>query len=261
VLVTDVPHRDPVALYSYVMSPYAAKVHCFLLYKRIPFEPFYINPRHVRQDLPVGHQIPVVTIGGESRADSTPIGLWLDERFPDAPRLLPAAGEEREQLLEIDDWISRSLIPGSFRFFPGDGLDRWLGGWRLGRVMSRTARGGLPLSLRAAWPLLIRRVPFVQRLLAMADDGLPLAESKRHLYRRFAELLAGGPFVAGRAAPSLPDLAAYPQFALYWATGFRGSEDILEHPKIMDWLGRMKPHVTGTPPLVPAVVRERELPP
>jgi glutathione S-transferase len=256
----DDPRREPVTLYTYAMSPYAAKVHCFLLYKRVPFEPFYINPLRVKRDLPVGHQIPVVTIADESRADSTPIGLWLDERFPDAPRLLPEAGDERERLLKIDDWISHCLIPGSFRFFPGDGLDHWRNGWRLARVMDRTARGGLPLALRAAWPVVIRRVAFVRRLLAMADDGLPLAESKRRLYRRFVELLDGGPFLAGRDAPSLPDLAAYPQFALFWATGFRGSEDILEHPAIMDWLARMKPHVAGTPPLVPDAVRERELP-
>ena len=94
----------------------------------------------------------------------------------------------------------------------------------------------------------------------MADDGLPLAESKRRLYRRFVELLEGGRYLAGRSTPSLPDFAAYPQFALFWATGFRGSEDILAHPEIMAWLGRMKPHVTGAPPLVPEVVRERELP-
>ena len=74
-----------VRLYTYAMSPYAAKVHCFLLYKGLDFECFYINPLRVAKDLPVGRQIPVLTIDGESRADSTPIGLWLDERFPEPP--------------------------------------------------------------------------------------------------------------------------------------------------------------------------------
>jgi hypothetical protein len=36
------------------MSPFAAKVHCFLLYKRLDFECFYINPLRVKQDLPLG---------------------------------------------------------------------------------------------------------------------------------------------------------------------------------------------------------------
>ena len=95
---------DPIRLYTYAMSPYAAKVHCFLLYKGLDFECFYINPLRVSKDLPVGRQIPVVTVEGESRADSTPIGPWLDELFPDRPRLLPREGEERERLLVIDDW-------------------------------------------------------------------------------------------------------------------------------------------------------------
>jgi glutathione S-transferase len=201
-----------------------------------------------------------VTIGDESRADSTPIGLWLDERFPELPRLLPESGDERERLLKIDDWITHCLIPGSFRFFPGEGLDRWLNGWRLSHVMNKTARGGLPLMLRAAWPLFIQRVPFVRRLLEMADDGLPLQESKRKRYRQFIAHLDAGPFLAGRAMPSLADLAAYPQFALFYVTGFRGSEDILEYPEIMSWLRRMGRYVSGTPPLVPAIVRKRELP-
>jgi glutathione S-transferase len=249
-----------VKLYTYAMSPFAAKVHCFLLYKRVPFECFYINPFRLRHDLPVGHQIPVVTIGDESRRDSTPIGLWLDEQFPELPRLLPESGDERERLLELDDWVSQRLIPGSFRLFPGEGFDRFYNGWMLSNVMGKTASGGIPAPLRAAWPFFIKRVGFVRRLLAMADDGLPLAESKRKLYRQFIEHLDGGPFVAGRTSPSLPDLAAYPQFALFYMTGFRGGEDILDYAEIMEWLARMRPYVSSMPPLVPAAVRKRELP-
>ena len=113
-----------IRLYSYAMSPFAAKVHCFLLFKRLDFECFYINPLRVEQDLPIGRQIPVVTVGEESRADSTPIGLWLDELFPDTPRLLPQASDERAQLLDVDGWISDHLIPGSFRSYPGAGVNR-----------------------------------------------------------------------------------------------------------------------------------------
>ena len=248
-----------IRLYSYAMSPYAAKVHCFLLYKRLDFECFYINPLRVRRDLPVGRQIPVLSVGDESRADSTPIGLWLDERFPDRPALLPAGGAERERLVAVDDWITDRLIPGSFRSYPGEGLDRVLNGWKLSFVMSKTARGGLPLPLRAIWPLLIKRVGFVKRMIQQADDGLPIGTSKRKLYREFLAHLGERPFVGGNA-PALPDLAAYPQFALYYATGFRGGEDIREEPALMEWLARMRPFVSGTPELVPAQVRVRELP-
>ncbi len=242
------------------MSPFASKVHCFLLYKRLDFECFYINPLRVAKDLPVGRQIPVVTVGTESRADSTPIGLWLDELFPDQPPLLPNDAEERERLMAIDAWVSDSLIPGSFRSYPGVGINRFLNGWKLSNVMAHTARGGLPLWLRAAWPLIIGRVRFAQRLVAMADNGLPVREAKFKLYDEFLAHLGEGPFLGGRDAPSLPDLSAYPQFALYYATGFRGGEDILERPELMKWMGRMRPYVEGEPPLVPAVVRKRDLP-
>jgi glutathione S-transferase len=122
-----------IRLYSYAMSPYASKVHCFLLYKQLDFECFYINPLRVRRDLPLGHRIPVLTVDGESRADSTPIGLWLD-------------------------------------------------------------------------------------------------------------------------------LAAYPQLALFYATGFRGGEDVRERPALIEWLARVRPYVSGEPPLLPDSVRTRDLP-
>lgn len=252
--------KKRVTLYTWAMSPFAAKVHCFLLFKAIPFECFYIHPFRVKQDLPTGSQIPVLTIGNESRADSTPIGLWLDERFPDAPRLLPDDGGARDELLKIDDWVTHCLIPASFRLFPGNGLDRVINSWKLSEVMGKTASGGLPWTVRAAWPLVVTWMPFARQLRAMADDGLPLDASKRKVYGAFIRLLEGGPFLAGRTEPSLPDFAAYPQFALFHMTGFRGGGDILDYAEIMAWLGRMRPFVSGTPPLMPAPAREHDLP-
>ncbi len=66
--------------------------------------------------------------------------------------------------------------------------------------------------------------------------------------------------VTHRFIDSLPDLAAYPQFALYWAHGFHGATDIQEYPALMEWLARMRPYVSGEPALVPPAVRKRELP-
>jgi glutathione S-transferase len=252
---TPPAETPPIRLYTYVMSPYSAKVHCFLHYKQLDFECFYINPLRARKDLPVGKQIPALTIGEESRADSTPIGLWLDEQFPDRPRLLPSEGPERAKLIAADEWISNTLIPASFRSYPGKGIDHILNGWKLSRVMSKTARGGLPLPLRVAWPWLITNVGFVRRLIEQADDGRPVRESTHVLYDAFVKHLDGGPFVGGRDTPSMPDLAAYPQFALYFMTGFRGGDDVLEAPELMAWLTRMKPFVDREPALVPAHVR------
>lgn len=253
--------REPkIRLYTYAMSPYAAKVHCFLLYKRLSFECFYINPLRVRQDLPVGKQIPVLTVGQESRADSTPIGLWLDELFPDRPLLLPPNGEERDRLVALNDWVSNHVIPRTFRFYPGPGIDRFLNGWKLGHVMARTARGGIPLLIRAGWPLLIANVPFARRLVAMADDGLPVLEAKRKLYDDFVARLEGGAFLGGREVPSMADLSAYPQFALFFAIGFRGGDDILACPELVEWMRRMRAYVSGEPAFIPPHVQKWDLP-
>jgi hypothetical protein len=58
----------------------------------------------------------------------------------------------------------------------------------------------------------------------------------------------------------MPDLSAYPQFALFYSHGFRGGDDILAEPELMQWLERMGPSVSGEPPLVPPTLRRRELP-
>ncbi len=253
-----------IRLYTYAMSPYAAKVHSFLLYKGLDFECFYINPLWVKKDLPVGRQIPVLTVGDESRADSTPIGLWLDELFPDHPRLLPEDPEERARLLAIDEWVSESLIPASFRSYPGEGINRVLNGWKLSYVMGKTAQGGLPFLLRAAWPLMITRVGFVSRMIAQArSQAAPehsLREAKLALYEQFLAHLCEGPFIAGRQTPSLPDFAAWPQFAIYYEMDFRGSEDILAYPTLMTWLDRVRGYLTSEPLVIPAAVRKRVLP-
>jgi glutathione S-transferase len=249
-----------IRLYSYAMSPYASKVHCFLLFKQLDFECFYIHPMRVKEDLPVGRQIPVVTVDGESRADSTPIGLWLDALFPDTPALLPPDADERAEVLAIDDWISDHLIPASFRSYPGEGIDHFINGWHLSRVMANTARGGLAFYLRAAWPVIITRVGFVRRLLAQADDGRPVRESKFRLYDEFLARLAGGPFLAGRDTPSLADFSAFPQFALFHVMGFRGGDDILERPDLIAWMRRVAPFVEGQPPVFPPSVCRRALP-
>ncbi|MEN8159772.1 MAG: glutathione S-transferase family protein [Myxococcota bacterium] len=258
--MTSAPPKGSIRLYSYAMSPYAAKVHCFLLYKQLEFECFYVNPLRARRELPVGRQVPVLSVGDESRADSTPIGLWLDDLFPDSKRLLPDAPGEREHLLALDDWVTSRLIPGCFRSYPGEGVDRFVNGWNLSRVMANTAHSGLPWPMRLAWPLVITRVAFVNRLIAEANDGLPARESKWKLYEEFLARLEGGPFLGGREAPSLPDLAAYPQFALYHAHGFRRGDDILREPDLVAWLTRMRPHLRGEPPLVPPRLERRALP-
>lgn len=80
-----------IRLYSYALSPFAAKVHCYLCYKGLEFETFYVHPFKVRDELPLGCQVPVLEIDGEYKNDSTPIGLWLERKFPESQKLLPVS--------------------------------------------------------------------------------------------------------------------------------------------------------------------------
>ncbi len=244
-----------IRLYTYAMSPYAAKVHCFLLYKQIPFECVYVNPLRLKAELPMGTQVPVLTVDRVSRTDSTPIGLWLDELFPEHPLLLPKNEKERNALLAIDTWVSNRLIPGWFRAYPGEGFDSWINGWTLGKVMHRTAQGGLPPIFRWMWPLILKQVGFIRRLIAMTDTELPLQIAKRRLYEEFLTHLGQGPFLGQRPVPSLPDFSVYPLFTIYRAVGLRGTEDIGEWPMVLAWLERMRPYLVGEPPLVPPAIQ------
>lgn len=95
-------------LYSYALSPYAGKVHAFLNFKQLPFRVHYVNPLRAAKELDFTgqHFVPVVRIGEQWRADSTPIGLWLDEVFPELP-LLPEGDAERTAILAIDQWAKQ----------------------------------------------------------------------------------------------------------------------------------------------------------
>lgn len=245
------PER-PVTLYNFAMSPFGIKVHAFLLFKRVNFHVNYLNPITFKQEIPAGKQLPVVQVGSQSKADSTPIGLWLDEMFPDQPLLLPKEEPERQQLLAIDDWVTQRLIPITFRIpqEPGFNLSRIRNGWRLAHVMNQTCNGGLPKLLELAWPLVVSSQPFLKHMLAMAEPHKSIAVVKETMYGEFREHLAGGPFFGGRDTPSLPDLAAYPQFLIPWLVGMDDAEYFLEYSEIVSWLKRVQPWVAGNPPLM-----------
>lgn len=88
--------QEPITLYSYVLSPFAAKVHCFLLYKGVRFDCFYVNPLHVERDLPLAYQIGLHS--GDEVLDYPEIVSWMQRmgsHVSGGPPLLPAAVMKR----------------------------------------------------------------------------------------------------------------------------------------------------------------------
>lgn len=252
----------PITLYTFTMSPYAEKVHCYLQYKRLPFQCFYINPLRLKKDLPIGTQVPALTIGDKSKTDSSAIGLWLDDVFPDHARLLPEDPEQQKAILAIDQWVTHRLITSNFRNYPGVGVTprRVLNGWRLGQVLHKTSHGGVPLVLQAMWPLVLSQLGFLKDMVAMADTHVPLKSANCKIREEFLAHLGEGPFLGGMDRPSLADLSAYPQFVAPYVAGLRGAEEVLEYPEIVSWMHRVRGYLMDTPPLIPPVAVKREFP-
>ena len=102
------------ALYTYPTSPYGMKVGCYLKYKQLEYKFVPVNPvtnrqiRFTRQ-----RQVPVLKIGDEWRKESSDLGIWLHELFPERP-LLGQNEAQKHRIIEIDQWISHSFIPSVF---------------------------------------------------------------------------------------------------------------------------------------------------
>ena len=97
-------------LYSYNVSPYAAKIRAILRYKGLPFEERVVHPLH-RGELArrSGQQfVPVIDDGGRVIADSTHIARYLDEKYPEKP-ILPRDPALRGRALLLEEWADEGL--------------------------------------------------------------------------------------------------------------------------------------------------------
>ena len=183
----------------------------------------------------------MLKIGAEARNDSTPIGLWLDERFPERPPLLPEAGPERERLLEMDSEVTRHLIPLSFRLLIAFGepvgvrfRNRKLGA----RAVDQTTPGGY--RLRWLHPFMVSRIGFLRRQIEATDLNRPNGALLDDAAASIVAKLEGGAFMAGRDQPSLPDLSAFAVLSLPYLAGYVGADGIKRHPALMDWFARVR---------------------
>lgn len=249
---------DPlITLYSYITSPFAWKVHCYLLYKKLPFEIIYVNPANSAKELPMGTQIPVLKIGGETRNNSSALGFWLDDIYPETASLMPDDNLLKQEALEIDQFVSDTLILTVFyTIYPqlnGLRLTNISNTFRLGFCVDRTTTNGLPLGIRFLWPFFIRYTPFIRRIVAsIAKTGSVSACRKAALYYLETKL-EDRQFLAGTEQPSLADLSAWPQIAVPSMLGLSGFDDYLEYPNIKAWVIRIEAYMQPYP-CAPAIV-------
>jgi glutathione S-transferase len=103
-------------LFSYNVSPYAAKVRAVLRYKGVPFSERMVHPLQRGEVVRRSGQIavPVIDDDGTVVADSTRIVAFLDDRYPARP-VLPRdpALRARALLLEegFDEGLARTVQP------------------------------------------------------------------------------------------------------------------------------------------------------
>ncbi len=244
--------EDELQLYSHALSPYALKVRCYLLYKELPFTPIYIRPGARGKQLPVGRIVPVLCLGDDCRNESSELGIWLDEQYPDTRPLL--AGD-RETVLLSDQWVTDRLIPTVFRVLLGHGdsfFTRARKRWSASSALNQTVPGGVSLKFRINHLRFIHRAPFIARLIEQTDLSLSNRELIDTMAIEFEEQLQGGPFLHASDVPTLADLSALPQIIV---PRLRGTgDDLLPGQAVRDWVDRMLAQLPNYLELLPDVL-------
>lgn len=97
-------------LYSYNVSPYAAKVRAILRYKGLAFEERFVHPLRRGELQRISRQpaVPVLACGEQVIVDSTRIARWLDERYPARP-IFPVDPALRARALLYEEWADEGL--------------------------------------------------------------------------------------------------------------------------------------------------------
>ena len=239
-----------ITLYGYATSPFVRKVGCFLHYKGLPFKFVGVNPINPEViAFSGGRQVPVLKIGDEWRRESTELGLWLDELFPEKP-LLPSDPAARDAALKVDQWVSETFLPHYFRAAVDapETLAHRQRGWRLAAVVS--ADTPLPEEVRNGWPDLLRVAPFIQEMIKPLDRTEPLAAMQMRLAAGMLEHLGDGPYLGGQTSPTLADFSLFPQLTFGVVAGLEDELSAGRIPAIKDWLSRVAEHLPEQPLLL-----------
>lgn len=254
-------HKLDIQLFAFSTSPYAMKVACYLAYKNIDFKFEGVSPVTFKEVSFTGRkQVPVLKINDEWRLESSEIGKWLEEKFPQRP-MLGLSATERALILTIDQWVSNQLIPSMFRLvvdWPSisTGLSN---GWKLAAAVNQVTP--LPRWLRLMWPILLRRANFIQALMMNVDRSKTHKESQKAVISQFVEHLQSGPYLGGLKQPTLADFSAYPVIVFPYRFGLGGSENWLSEKKVSSWASLVQQHLPENPFLVPESLLVRELKP
>ncbi len=242
----------PIKLYGYCTSPYVRKVGAFLMHKGLDFEFVGVSPVAAVQHLSKfgGTQVPVLEVGNEWKRDSTPIGHWLDELFPEK-RLVPAEAAQRDTILKLDQWVSDRFMPSIFRgaLEAPDNLAFRFRAWRLAALVS--SGSPMPEKIRNAWPDLLRGAEFMHAMKPQMNMGVDAKTNQMQLAGEILTNLGDGPFFGGIEQPTIVDLSLFPQMVFGVMGGLEEDISAATLPALKAWMKRMADHLPENPVLIP----------
>ena len=102
---------NSIVLHQWEISPFCQKVSRMLKFKVIPFETINYNGL-LSSKVPLLSKVgklPVVDINGERVQDSTRIARYLDQHFPELPRLYPEDPMQCAYAELWEDWADEVL--------------------------------------------------------------------------------------------------------------------------------------------------------
>ncbi|PTQ88924.1 glutathione S-transferase family protein [Agitococcus lubricus] len=221
-------------LHQWEISPFCQKVAKALQHKGIAYEVVNYNGvlgSKVPRLSKVG-KLPVLDIDGQRIQDSTRIARYLDELFPDAPRLYPEQTLAKTQVEIWEDWSDEYLYWYEVYFRVNDDV-------ALAHAVQISTMGRPAYERKLLKPLLKTALSaqlYMQGLGRMAKTDVE-AEFFRHL-DRLESVLTLSTWLVGEQR-TIADIAVATQLNEMLRTSVPMRAAITKRQKLMHWLSRV----------------------
>jgi glutathione S-transferase len=220
-------------LHQFELSPFCDKVRRALRYKGVPFTvvnvPVSTAPLKLRRLNSAG-KVPVLENDGRHVADSTDIGLYLEESYPEPP-LYPTEPSARALCHVLEDWADESLYFYEMRLrftFPHNAR-RWI------PALLEHDPAPLRATARVVVPRIVRQ-QLAKQGVGRKSDAQVLAEVQRHL-DAVGDFVADKQWLVGDAL-TMADLAVFAQLHCIRGTD-EGGRMVASRPALAAWMERV----------------------
>lgn len=224
---------ESIVLHQFEISPFCQKVAKALQHKGLPYRTVDYNGVNAAkaQTLSKVGKVPVLDIDGQRIQDSTKIVRYLDQTYPDLPRLYPADPLQCAQVELWEDWSDEAMYWYEVHF-------RVNNAEALTKAVDFSVAGRPAHEKFLAKPLLkmgLKMQLYFQGLGKINADDIE-AEFLRHLDR--IELVLGATGWLVGTQKTIADIAVATQLAEIARTHLAMRQQILARPHIDTWLDK-----------------------